>query len=138
MNRPPRSKVGGWCNPKTLPKGPRGFNLCRQCGTECPTRRHTFCSADCVAAWKILTQPGFARRKVYERDHGKCAACGATDDRLRGNWDADHILAVVDGGGQASLDGLQSLCRPCHRIKTAALARRRADDRKRAKGHPLL
>jgi len=39
-------------------------------------------------------------------------------------WDADHIQAVVDGGGECGLDNMQTLCLWCHRDKTAAMRRR--------------
>lgn len=45
-------------------------------------------------------------------------------------WDADHIKAVVDGGGECGLENIQTLCLWCHRQKTAALAARRAAERK--------
>jgi 5-methylcytosine-specific restriction protein A len=48
-------------------------------------------------------------------------------------WDADHIKAVVDGGGECGLENIQTLCIWCHRAKTAALARRRAEERAAAR-----
>jgi hypothetical protein len=39
-------------------------------------------------------------------------------------WDADHILAVIDGGGGCGLDNMQTLCLWCHREKTGAKKRR--------------
>ncbi len=39
-------------------------------------------------------------------------------------WDADHIQAVADGGGECGLDNMQTLCLWCHRDKTAAMHRR--------------
>jgi len=33
-------------------------------------------------------------------------------------WEADHILAVKLGGGEAPLDNYQTLCKPCHLLKT--------------------
>lgn len=29
-------------------------------------------------------------------------------------WDADHVLAVCLGGGSASIENFQTLCKPCH------------------------
>lgn len=40
-------------------------------------------------------------------------------------WDADHIVAVVDGGGGCGIDNYQTLCQPCHKQKTKEAARRR-------------
>ena len=34
-------------------------------------------------------------------------------------WDADHIRAVADGGGECGLENMQTLCLWCHREKTA-------------------
>lgn len=33
-------------------------------------------------------------------------------------WEADHIQAVVLGGGLATIENYQTLCVPCHRKKT--------------------
>lgn len=38
-------------------------------------------------------------------------------------WAADHIVEVVDGGGECGLDGYQTLCVPCHKAKTKRQAR---------------
>jgi 5-methylcytosine-specific restriction enzyme A len=42
-----------------------------------------------------------------------------------GIWDADHIVAVCEGGGESGLDNFRTLCCRCHRTETAALRRRR-------------
>lgn len=36
-----------------------------------------------------------------------------------GAWHADHIVPVEKGGGLCGLDGIQTLCAPCHRRKSA-------------------
>lgn len=41
-------------------------------------------------------------------------------------WEANHIVPVVEGGGGCGLQGYETLCIPCHRLDTAALAARRA------------
>ena len=47
------------------------------------------------------------------------------NDPTEGNfWQADHIRAVAEGGGDASLDNLRTLCVPCHAVETAKLHRR--------------
>lgn len=35
-----------------------------------------------------------------------------------GLWDADHIIGVRNGGGQCSLDNIQTMCISCHKTKT--------------------
>lgn len=52
-------------------------------------------------------------------------------------WEADHIVPVVEGGGGCELDNYRTLCVPCHKAETSALARRRALTRHEAK-RPLL
>src|SRR6476646_7433104 len=121
-----RTKAGGWADRKTLGKGPHGRILCRWCNTETPKGRRTFCSDQCVYEWKLRTDPGYLREKVFERDRGVCAKCGADTVALRRDlrkldyaarraflkswglregsrkslWDADHIVPVAEGGGQ--------------------------------------
>jgi len=55
----------------------------------------------------------------------------------RSYWEADHILEVVRGG-EFSLENMQTLCVPCHKQKTAKLARERAQERRASKARPLL
>ena len=47
-------------------------------------------------------------------------------------WDMDHRLEVVRGGGHCGLSNLETLCRPCHKVKTKKLAGERAAERKLA------
>uniref|UniRef100_A0A667X7Q3 Zinc finger, RAN-binding domain containing 3 n=1 Tax=Myripristis murdjan TaxID=586833 RepID=A0A667X7Q3_9TELE len=41
-------------------------------------------------------------------------------------WQVDHIRPVYSGGGQCSLDNLQTLCTVCHRARTAQQAKERS------------
>jgi len=36
-------------------------------------------------------------------------------------WQADHILAVAEGGGSCGLENLRTLCVPCHSVETEKL-----------------
>lgn len=54
------------------------------------------------------------RSLVLERDGYRCRRCGRT-----GYLEVDHITPVQRGGSD-DLVNLQSLCRGCHRRKTAA------------------
>jgi 5-methylcytosine-specific restriction endonuclease McrA len=145
-----RSMPGGYADRESLAKGENGRNLCRWCSLEVPARRFTFCSEWCVTEWKLRTDPGYLRERVLERDRGICAACGVdclamwnhlrrlrgvararafTEWGLRANsrrslWDADHIVPVVEGGGECDLSNLRTLCLKCHRAATAELRRR--------------
>lgn len=44
--------------------------------------------------------------------------------RLKSLWEADHILSVVEGGGETGLENLMTLCSRCHREKTNELKHR--------------
>lgn len=118
---------------------------------EVPKGRLTFCSDYCVNEWRLRTDPGYLRERVFKRDRGICAMCAidtvaelAHLKRLRGAgrlarfmewglrpgerrslWDADHIIPVVEGGGECDLNNLRTLCLKCHRKVTAELRKRR-------------
>lgn len=142
---------GGYIDRSTLKTGANGRALCRWCDLEVPPRRSSFCSDFCVHEWRLRTDPGFLREQVAARDKGICALCSLDTiaafrklKRARGQyrsdllaqyglksltrrtlWDADHIVPVVEGGGECDLDNIRTLCLPCHRAQTAELRRRR-------------
>ena len=120
-------------------------------------RRRTFCSDACVHEWRLRSSTSYLRDCVLDRDRGICALCGLDTVRLRQKvmrlpfadrmrelkrmldaglvhrrrkswWEADHILPVVEGG-DSNLDNLRTLCIPCHRGLTRALAARRRNGR---------
>ncbi|XP_076797199.1 DNA annealing helicase and endonuclease ZRANB3 isoform X3 [Arvicanthis niloticus] len=47
-------------------------------------------------------------------------------------WQVDHIRPVYEGGGQCSLDNLQTLCTLCHKERTAQQAKERSQVRRRS------
>ncbi len=139
---------GGRVDRSLLETGPNGRCLCRWCSLEVPPGRVTFCSDWCVEEWKLRSNPGHLRERVFERDRGICALCGidctaqlAHIKRLRGVararameewkmgsrkslWDADHVTPVVEGGGECDVSNMQTLCLKCHRGRTAELRAR--------------
>jgi 5-methylcytosine-specific restriction protein A len=143
-----------------LPLGPNGRALCRWCNLEVPRGRFTFCSDWCVHEWRLRSDPGYLRDRVFERDRGICAICkvptqsaylelkrsrGANRRALlahwglkkltrRSLWDADHIVPVAEGGGECDLDNIRTLCLICHRRETQALRDRLAAARGGAAG----
>ena len=149
---PTRTLPAGRVKPHTLARGPNNLPLCRWCDLEIlAKRRRTFCSDYCVHQHRLRTDPGYLRDQVFARDRGVCALCHADTvaiyaalKRARGPnrtaglslygmksitsrrslWDADHILPVVEGGGQCDLDNIRTLCVPCHREATAKLRQR--------------
>lgn len=140
---------GGSSDRSSLPKGENGRFLCRWCSLEVPPGRQTFCSEWCVEEWRLRSNPGHLRERVFERDRGVCAVCGIdclTEwrrlKRLKGVsrlraaaewrigsrkslWDADHIRPVSEGGGECDLSNMRTLCLKCHRAHTAELRQRR-------------
>lgn len=142
---------GGFADRTALATGPNGRPLCRWCNLEVPARRFTFCSEWCVHEWKLRTDPGYLREQVLLRDRGICAKCGADTvaawrelKRARGThrirllqkwglkrlnrkslWDADHIVPVVEGGGECDLENIRTLCLVCHSEETRRLRARR-------------
>lgn len=115
--------------------GPDGKKLCLVCEGKLPGRRSSYCSDEC---WYRNT-PSLMRRLVHRRDKGICALCNAdTNNRELGwAWEMDHIVPVIEGGGLCGVDGYRTLCIPCHKKESAALAKRRAQARQDAK-RPLL
>ena len=163
--RPARTMEGGRVEARSLGRGPNGLPLCRWCDLEIlAKRRRTFCSDYCVDQWRLRTDPGYVRERVYARDRGMCAECGADTGKIfaalkrargrareeglrlygmktiasrRSLWDADHIVPVAEGGGQCDLDNLRTLCLICHRAATARLRERmKAGGREGASGWP--
>jgi 5-methylcytosine-specific restriction endonuclease McrA len=131
-------------------KPQRGY--CRWCGAAVPPRRFTFCSPGCVHQWRLRSDPGYLRQQVFARDRGVCAHCGLDSEALRKNkrkldyvarqqfekewgvrrhlWDADHILPVVEGGGECDLSNMRTLCLKCHSAATAELRKRTRKERR--------
>lgn len=66
------------------------------------------------------------RRAVWERDGGRCCACGVD---LQPGWHIDHILPRELGGAH-EMDNWQALCAPCHKEKTKGDNRRIAKSRR--------
>lgn len=119
---------------------------CRWCGGAIPQGRFTFCGTACVHEWRLRTDPGYLREQVFSRDRGVCALCRLDTDTLRKEkrkldyasrrqfekewgtrrnlWDADHIVPVIEGGGECDLSNIRTLCLKCHRAATAQLRRR--------------
>lgn len=150
---PLERKLNGYTRPAK--KDAEGTWRCRWCEGPCAGRKRSFCSDECVHQWRIRTDPGYLRDQVFKRDRGVCALCKVDTEAMHGRlkalqtlrrskfhetikaagipihriggslWDADHIVPVVEGGGQCDLSNLRTLCIPCHHDETAALARRR-------------
>ena len=130
--------------------GPNGRPLCTWCRGEVPKGRRTWCSADCVHAYRLRNDWTYISAAVFKRDRGICSIClidtreqqrqlklfrrrgkdavqklaekwGIPAKRVRGKlWDVDHIVPCVEGGDN-SLSNLQTLCIRCHAERTRRL-----------------
>lgn len=56
----------------------------------------------------------------------KSLAADGWDMHRKTQWDMDHIIPVVEGGGACGLDNLRTLCAKCHKKVTADLRKRLA------------
>ena len=70
----------------------------------------------------IAGNSGVIRTQLWLRDKGFCQMCGLecdySPDTGVSEWHADHIIPVHKGGGGTGLWNFQTLCIPCHKIKT--------------------
>lgn len=101
-------------------------------------------------AWPVVSQHAMERARrvfgtlrargfdvwIYGSHHGS----GSTYSKIgwRHLWEADHIRAIIEGGGECGLDNLRTACLPCHKQATRELAGRRKALRGNAGGQTLL
>ena len=103
---------------------------CTWCGGHVTApRRRTWCSQECVDAYQE-TQPNHYRWKTLVRANNTCEACGQTNCAL----EVDHTIPIIEGGHPFDPENLRALRLECHKGETAALAKRRADARRVARG----
>jgi len=126
----------------------RDHGICRACGIDTVQKRRE------VLAWekdKANRAPNCSELRFRRSDNSidltlygavksVCAKLRIEsvgdwpDPRTRKTfWDADHILEVVNGGGLCGIENYQTLCVPCHKAKTAKLAKDRSEARRREK-----
>lgn len=133
----------------------RDGGVCALCGVDTRLLRRLFLAAchdaaievlplddgERAAAGRVLRDQGYT---LILADRGDAMAIATVRavllgfDPGRGTWwDMDHARPVVEGGGVADnaspeevLGNLRTLCQPCHKRETAALAARRAAARR--------
>jgi 5-methylcytosine-specific restriction endonuclease McrA len=88
------------------------------------------CGVDCGELLDALVSVSPAKREqLLNERHPALAADPALarpllERPVRGNcWHGDHVVPVSQGGGEASLRNLQTLCVVCHKAKTRLEAR---------------
>ena len=98
----------------------RDRGICAKCGCDAPKefRLAKFRMRELGAQARALGLNHKEARKYISKNSGGWSLGRST------GWDCDHKLAVVDGGGQCTLDNYQTLCTPCHKVKTKELHQR--------------
>ena len=88
------------------------------------SRRSPYCSRRCQ--WKFHGHYFWDSARSYTmlRDRYTCRLCGRR--RRARDLDVDHIVEIARGGAALEYSNLQTVCRDCHRSKTAAFLRARA------------
>ena len=112
-----------WCDKPILKKD----------GT--PNRRRLW-HPGCADIYKVAAFRDIAGWRVLDRDGGVCAACR----QKVVVWEIDHVVPLwsVDPDEPDAIrywliDNLQTLCRPCHKAKTARESAERAKIRQMRK-----
>lgn len=65
-----------------------GNRLCRWCHKPVPRPRLNWCSDACVDEYRVISDPAYARQRVFERDRGVCALCHTDTEAVRRQVDA--------------------------------------------------
>ncbi|MFG1530467.1 MAG: HNH endonuclease signature motif containing protein [Thermoplasmata archaeon] len=96
---------------------------CVECRRPLLSGRTPYCSRVC--RWKFQGHYFWeaARTYVMYRDRYTCRLCGAR--RRARDLDVDHIIEIWAGGAALEYSNLQTVCRPCHRRKSADAQRLR-------------
>jgi len=105
------------------------------CGIRSGRRREVHLKRD--QARLLAAARDFARRGFRNFSRYMLGGSRDTNRKARHFWDADHVLPVVEGGGECGIDNYRTLCTPCHKAVTRELAARRAAARKRQISLPL-
>lgn len=89
------------------------------CNKQLPRLKRKWHSAECqqyafIQFAIIKGDASIIRELLFSIDEGTCRVCGVITD----NWQADHILPVVMGGGACDISNYQTLCLDCHKGKT--------------------
>jgi 5-methylcytosine-specific restriction endonuclease McrA len=126
--------------------------VCNRCGSRLSGRRTQWCSRECETEFRQNHDWNLARRAARKRDGNRCIRCksdgipmifigqpaGPPEVRPMG-WnqganrllglEVNHVTPRVGGGYgwgcHHHLDGLETLCVPCHRVETNKQAAQR-------------
>ncbi|KAM7375182.1 hypothetical protein PAMA_014325 [Pampus argenteus] len=84
---------------------------------------------------KVRAAPPSQRKEILENTWLSQLSLKQLNEMIRAPvegdfWQVDHIRPVYSGGGQCSLDNLQTLCTVCHKARTAQQAKERSQMKK--------
>ncbi|KAK6483014.1 DNA annealing helicase and endonuclease ZRANB3 [Huso huso] len=84
---------------------------------------------------RIKDAPRVSRKDILENTWMSQLSLNQLNEMIRNPteglfWQVDHIRPVYGGGGQCSLDNLQTLCTVCHKERTAKQAKERSQMKK--------
>jgi 5-methylcytosine-specific restriction endonuclease McrA len=100
----------------------RDKGICALCGIDT-----TVLGKVLAAEWQRVKMASTARER---RERAEFRKRYRWFFRRRSYWDADHIVPVVEGGGECTMANIRTLCVPCHQRVTKDLARRQASQRR--------
>ncbi|KAL2087898.1 hypothetical protein ACEWY4_016726 [Coilia grayii] len=98
--------------------------VCQMCGLDGHQLFHRVRDAPAAQRKQILENTWLAQLPLKELNE---MIRNPTEGQF---WQVDHIKPVYGGGGQCSLDNLQTLCTVCHRGRTAQQARERSQTKR--------
>jgi 5-methylcytosine-specific restriction protein A len=104
----------------------RDRGICARCKVDTEARKAEFAARrKSIKGWPDYEKQLKDLRELYGVPPGR-AASGPW-------WDADHILPVIEGGGECGIEGYRTLCILCHRIVTNELRWRMKQARRERK-----
>lgn len=109
----------------------RDQGICAICGVDTSIVRAAQEAA--IREWRVQYPRFIGCGTLEERvAHAKAVAEHAKNRPrfCRHVWEADHIVPVVEGGGQTGIENYRTLCIACHREETKKLRARLAAKRK--------
>ena len=102
----------------------RDHGICSICGLDTVALKREYIALSGRVSGREVW---WAQHPVYPEQREFLKQHGITYGRISSDWwDADHVQAVVEGGGSCGIDNLRTLCIPCHKSETAALRKRLA------------
>ena len=115
----------------------RDRGVCALCGVNTQARQRESQEWWRVFQWLARRDPEISALPAWDayalanqEADAECARRFGAAPTSGHTWEADHIVPVVEGGGECDLSNLRTLCLACHRAETAKLARRRAERRR--------